>query len=376
MTTDNKTLADVQPGGRVRLGDEAERARFEEWLATQHDQGSEHVMATVSDTDDRYQSPVTSSMWSAWQAANAAREGGRINGWRVVDGVRVYSAYAHASILDDQQYVRYEDYLAALSAQPSPATCKEGLQVQPSPAGQDARRNAAYDAIDRFLRANMDDIAYAVHEEHLETLFVAARQQVVESDTVVSGGALRMALNVLRRAGKNEVADELESTAVRQPVGNYEIQTENGPLKCSLAVYAEWKKNEEYIARLEEELKSARQPLGEPVAWLIERLRGKGYGRDKYVVMKGQASSDPDSHLFWTDQQARDNHRVTTLYAAPPAQAVDLGQFRPAVECWRWTKAIAVNSGELDTEMKRSALFEVNEADRLLALIDSQAVGK
>lgn len=59
-----------------------------------------------------------------------------------------------------------------------------------------------------------------------------------------------------------------------------------------------------------------------------------------------------------------------------PAQAVDLGQFRPAVEYWRWTKAVAVNSGELDTEMKQSALFEVNEADRLLALIDSQAAGK
>lgn len=31
MTTDNKTLADVQPGGRVMLGDQAERARFEAW---------------------------------------------------------------------------------------------------------------------------------------------------------------------------------------------------------------------------------------------------------------------------------------------------------------------------------------------------------
>ncbi len=30
MSTD-KTLADVQPGGRVRLGDQAERARFEAW---------------------------------------------------------------------------------------------------------------------------------------------------------------------------------------------------------------------------------------------------------------------------------------------------------------------------------------------------------
>lgn len=32
---------------------------------------------------------------------------------------------------------------------------------------------------------------------------------------VVDGGALTMALNVLRRAGKNEVADALEVTAIR-----------------------------------------------------------------------------------------------------------------------------------------------------------------
>lgn len=34
-------------------------------------------------------------------------------------------------------------------------------------------------------------------------------------DTLVDGGALKMALNVLRRAGKDEVADELEKSAVR-----------------------------------------------------------------------------------------------------------------------------------------------------------------
>ncbi|MDH7550196.1 hypothetical protein [Stenotrophomonas geniculata] len=31
MTTDNKTLADAQPGGRVRIPDQTERARFEAW---------------------------------------------------------------------------------------------------------------------------------------------------------------------------------------------------------------------------------------------------------------------------------------------------------------------------------------------------------
>lgn len=35
----------------------------------------------------------------------------------------------------------------------------------------------------------------------------------VKHDTLVNAGALQMALNVLRRAGKDEVADELEKTA-------------------------------------------------------------------------------------------------------------------------------------------------------------------
>lgn len=37
----------------------------------------------------------------------------------------------------------------------------------------DAGRTAAYDAIDRFLRNNMDDAAYAVYLEHLEALWAA-----------------------------------------------------------------------------------------------------------------------------------------------------------------------------------------------------------
>ena len=37
----------------------------------------------------------------------------------------------------------------------------------------------------------------------------------VKHDTLVNAGALQMALNVLRRAGKDEVADELGKTAVQ-----------------------------------------------------------------------------------------------------------------------------------------------------------------
>lgn len=71
--------------------------------------------------------------------------------------------------------------------------------VQPSPAGQgDVRRNAAYDAIDRFLRNNMDDVAYAVHEEHLETLFAAL--QPVGQESVAYVEFLDRQNDSLRRA--------------------------------------------------------------------------------------------------------------------------------------------------------------------------------
>ena len=41
------------------------------------------------------------------------------------------------------------------------------------------------------------------------------RHQVIEADTKVNGGALNLALNALRRAGKDEIANELELTAER-----------------------------------------------------------------------------------------------------------------------------------------------------------------
>lgn len=64
MTTDKKTLADVQPGGRVRLGDQAERARFEEWY--------------VQNAFDYVANPIGSRdcalMRKAWNAALSARQ--------------------------------------------------------------------------------------------------------------------------------------------------------------------------------------------------------------------------------------------------------------------------------------------------------------
>ena len=64
MNTNDKTLADVQPGGRVRLGDQAERARFEAWGRTE---GLPLARAKLGG----YAFEVTAKAWLAWQYLSA-----------------------------------------------------------------------------------------------------------------------------------------------------------------------------------------------------------------------------------------------------------------------------------------------------------------
>ncbi len=66
MTTDNKTLADVQPGGRVRLGDQAERARFEAWALREC-----LTLHRYADGSGKYSYDRTDSAWKVWQYLSA-----------------------------------------------------------------------------------------------------------------------------------------------------------------------------------------------------------------------------------------------------------------------------------------------------------------
>ncbi|WP_414488791.1 hypothetical protein [Stenotrophomonas maltophilia] len=67
MSTD-KTLADVQPGGRVRLGDQAEldRLEFQAWARW-------FVAPVERDEAGDYVSDFTRGLWCAWQAALSAQ---------------------------------------------------------------------------------------------------------------------------------------------------------------------------------------------------------------------------------------------------------------------------------------------------------------
>ena len=53
----------------------------------------------------------------------------------------------------------------------------------------------------------------------------------------------------------------------------------------------------------------------EPVGWRVRRLNGKGYGRRDSVI--DAAIYDPSKLEFWLNEEARDNHEITPLFALP-----------------------------------------------------------
>lgn len=144
--------------------------------------------------------------------------------------------------------------------------------------------------------------------------------------------------------------------AARQPVGQEPVVTgderaqfkswwdsarplEGGKLAYEIAWYA-WQ--------------SARQTYGQIVAW---------YWPSTGVVCSAEAVS--------RDRAPTDN--AMPLYAAPPAQAVDLDQFREALTSARAVWEDYADTWSQETQAHKSYAEKVAECDRLLALIDQQA---
>lgn len=118
---------------------------------------------------------------------------------------------------------------------------------------------------------------------------------------------------------------------------------------------------------------AARQPVGEPVSEAIEQLADdvESCVSDACGYLASDSGWD-DYGIYRDDAAARYRalpNRIRAL-AAPPVQAVDLEQFRPAVELMEWQERGHANPDFPSGDAKKHA-----EALRLLALIDSQAVG-
>ncbi|WP_414609770.1 hypothetical protein [Stenotrophomonas pavanii] len=291
MSNDNKTLADVQPGGRVRLGDQAERAKFEAWVKN-------HVSSLARAADGDYASNFTHALWSAWQAALSAQPspGGQ-------DARAQFEEYRGGDCERDAQGY----YTNPRTAQDW-ALWQAALSAQSSPGGQGELA---------ALVSKWRNEASAYDDQQ-------AKETGYEVDWTYDAKA-----RALDRA-----ADELESAlAARQPVRHVRLPQSDLDLINETA---------------------ARQPVGEPVAWMHTH---KATGRVKFGL----------SPMYDCDFNAAQWDSVA-LYAAP-AQAVDLGQFREAVEA-QYSGAMEQWCGDEAEERYLAA-----RRDRLLALIDSQAVG-
>lgn len=196
MTTDNKTLADVQPGGRVRLGDQAERARFEAWVKN-------HVSSLARAADGEYASNFTHALWSAWQAALSAQPspGATALGLPIVvdptvppDTFEVRQP-SPGETLPPEMRLGSPDYLGY-------------LDTEPSPGGQDAAIEAMADSLYcAETSATMDQAREQARLLLIDALpHLAARQPDTAHAAYHTGKAI----------GRREA--ELEAAA-RQPVG-------------------------------------------------------------------------------------------------------------------------------------------------------------
>lgn len=271
MSTD-KTLADVQPGGMVRLGDHRSdlvpgivrcaKCQFQLVRSNlnMHD-------GTVTAGDSKTEpcpngcGPLWPVTWETW-----AREG-----WAEAERLHLENA---------------------------------ALSAQPSPGGQGDGPMSRQQCIDLWMQTDEDHSTLFDHLLRYTKAALAARQPAY-----VQGCDELRARTESERAAYMEGLKEGKKIAARQPVGEID---EAAVLRRAAAVLYMWE-------------------------------------------------DDPNLTGYMGDfKDACGILELLAQHAAPPVQAVDLGQFRPAV--------CAMGLYAEDPQ-------DVDEAKRLLALIDGKAVG-
>ncbi|WP_414613944.1 hypothetical protein [Stenotrophomonas muris] len=270
MTTDNKTLADVQPGGRVRLDNVRDRVmgECEQWF----------------DTSDVDMEAATDSIIAAAQPSPGAQA-------------------AHCPVKHcGMTYARV----------PADGRCHAcGAPVQPSPGGQgDARRKwlevrGLAEGIVKNLRAFADSPNQAAWCGALDDSLSFAETIEKDADAAYSAGL-----------------------AARQPVTMDDaLAAGDGTLHGAID---HW---QERALRAEAEL-AARQPVGEPVCadcGTQVLFECTGCSRSNYpTYMQGAIGEIVYSGEGGLQIEFYDGKPLAPmkLYAAPPAQAVDLGPSR------------------------------------------------
>lgn len=318
MSTD-KTLADVQPGGRVRLGNQAERARFDEFLSRNP------LMALCAGT-----------AWQVWQAALSAQPspGGQ-------DALSS-ELLEHAASLERMAASDRETGDSIEQA------IENGEGYTPDEP-QDVAAGLQHDATKAEETASLLRKAATA---------IASRQPVTMDDALTAGDgtlhgtiyhwqerALRAEAELAARQPVGESVEEDVYCAIADMIEPY-VQREginpNGELPASV---------HDSVSILLDHWLKTRQPVGEPVG----------------TVHSGKyASGMPWCEVEWHIPQPAG----TKLYTAPPAQAVDLGRARASIQSLlNWIDDWAETPEESGIDAIEA------EAEAVLALIDSQVVG-
>lgn len=165
MSNDDKTLADMQPGGRVRLGNQAERARYEAW-------GRMEGLPLARAKLGGYAFEVTAKAWLAWQHLSARPSPGG-QGDALVEAAMIIANAAHdralmSNILSGMRAHEAQSLKSAILALDAALAARQAVYVQ----GCDE------------LRARTGGERAAYMEGLEEGKKIAARQPVGEPITV------------------------------------------------------------------------------------------------------------------------------------------------------------------------------------------------
>ncbi|WP_414540456.1 hypothetical protein [Stenotrophomonas forensis] len=418
MSNDKTTLADAQPGGRVRLGDQAERARFEDW-------GLAEGLPLARGRLGGYAFEVTAKAWLAWQHLSAQpslTEPGGLNYERMFVDACAALAEVSRELGCDPEQGGAEPILAAIAelraAQPSPggqgdalAAARELLAAEYDKAGErvfaDRARKGQYDndpdvrAIVAALAARQP-VGRSFQAGVAEWMGQCFLPSLYSNMTERGDRLLEEVLELLQAHGYDSArVPTLVDYVFGRPVG--EPTQEVGGVMVTLAGYC-WVAGLDMHAAGDAELARISQPD------VMAKIRAKQEAKNALhfdTPLPGNAACQPVGEpVAWMDP---DGSRVLTAKAKanasgayksatsgytvplyPAAQAVDLGQQQDAAR-WRaiaphlqvewdedellkrWTW-IDVKSDALSVPTRsRKSYASLNEA--MDAVIDSQAVG-
>lgn len=342
-----KTLADVQPGGRVRLG------------------GCNSLAERITDhlCNNEYDIGGRAELLSCVSEAIAADARERFEAWARLRGHTLTRAadgeYCFISVRN-----LWTQWQAALSAQPS-----SGGQGD-RPLRVFSAGVWTYDGTGQsFSHEDMDAAAFVVYRDAA----LAARQPVSDQhpdDLAVDAfaAAMKAKMAAARAKGRGGWEDPAQCTAedLSRMLRNH---VEKGDPRDVANFCMMLHQRGEAIA--------ARQPVGEAVTVeAVATVRRNGDG-DRYIdwlTEGGIADLEVGDVLMVSDRAITDEDGSGEVYAAPPAQAVDLGEMPDG---WRLSKKTTCYQLSHGNDIIGNLVGpDAEENAAIIArVLDSQAVG-